>query len=198
LGPTPSRFEFRVWGEDLSAAGAQLRALSRPGPTRTTDELYLAAVTTAIVNVKVRSDLLDIKTLDLIVDGLEQWHPIEKLEFPVAAGWVQTRLFPLWRLEPPELARSTYTLNMLIDEVVALEPQLAAVAVHKQRHALSLNGCIAEFAEVTIAQRKLQTVALESADPQQLRDSVELAGLGAATNTSYPRAIHSVLGWSEA
>lgn len=198
MGPTPSRFEFRIWGEDLSAATSGLRSLSHPGPTRTTDEIYLAAATTATVNVKVRSDLLDIKTLELVVDGLEQWHPVEKLEFPVGAGWVETKLFPLWELEPPRLARRTYTVNTLIDELIAPEPHLAAVAVHKRRQGMSLNDCIAEFADVTIAERQLQTAAIESTDSQLLRETVDLVGLTATTNTNYPRAIHSVLGWSGA
>ena len=190
-----SRFEFRVWAEDLSGVVSRLRLAADAGPTRESDEIYLAAATTVEVNVKVRAGLLDIKLLDTIQDGFERWRPIDKRGFPLPAAWLRQTLFPLWRLEP-QLERGEYALDEFITEVTARDARLAAVTVHKLRHALSFDGCIAEVADVAVDGLPLQTAAIEAADLEALRTAVDRIGLAASDNTSYPRIIHDVLGWT--
>jgi len=189
-----SRSEFRVWGENLDGVAARFQSLSPPGPVRESLEVYLVAATTVEVNVKVRADLLDVKTLNAFIDGMEQWTPRTKTDFPVSAEFLAGQLFPLWKLQPPVLARPAYSLEQLIDDVVSPHPDLAAIDVTKRRSAYTVNGCIAEVAEVGLNGRMLQTAAIESVDLSALREAVVMGGLGDFVNTSYPRLIHRLLG----
>jgi hypothetical protein len=193
---TASRYEFRVWAEQLGATETLLRALSDPGPIRESVETYLAAATSTEVNAKVRDGLLDVKTLVMTRDGFEQWTPRTKATFPISAEMLSSELFPLWGIEPPPLLRSHFSLEQLIDEVIESQIGLAAVAVEKRRHALTINGCIAEVADVVIADRAIQTAAIESADLAALHEAVVRVGLDLSPNTSYPRIISETLGWS--
>jgi hypothetical protein len=57
------------------------------------------------------------------------------------------------------------------------------------------NGVLAEFVEATIAGIPMHTLAVESVDLEAAREARRLLGLDEMHNTSYPRAIHRVLGW---
>ena len=66
-------------------------------------------------------------------DGLEQWIPVMKAGFPLSAADVGTVLEALGVEPPPHLARAAYTFHELLTEVVAPDPDLLAVEVHKKR-----------------------------------------------------------------
>lgn len=78
------RWEWRSFGRSFGGAEAQLAALT-PGGEQESDEFYLLSA--AGENVKVRADLMDIKVLQQVnADGLEQWTPVMKAGFPLAAN----------------------------------------------------------------------------------------------------------------
>jgi hypothetical protein len=193
-GRTAARFEFRAWAERLDAVGDRLESLSECLDVTETAETYVAAATTVDVNVKVRADLLDVKVLVGVRDGFEQWTVHRKVAFPVGAAVLRDDLFPLLGLAPPDLRRDEYVLPQLIDEVVAAEPNLAAVDVTKRRRRYTINTCGAEIADVTIADHRLQTVAVESTDLPAVREARRMLGLERCDNVSYPRAIRGTLG----
>jgi hypothetical protein len=193
-GGTAARFEFRAWAGRLGAVGDLLESLSECLDVNETAETYLVATTTVDVNAKVRADLLDIKVLVGVRDVFEQWTVHRKAAFPVAAAVLRDDLFPLLGLAPPALRRDAYSLPQLIDEVVAVEPNLAAVDVTKRRRRYTVNTCAAEIADVAIGDRRLQTVAVESADLPAVREAHRMLGLGRFENVSYPRAIRGTLG----
>jgi hypothetical protein len=196
MEPIAARYEFRIWGEELDTTIALMRSISTAGATRESVETYLPSRASRAVNTKLRSDLLDVKTLEQTQNGFEQWTPRLKTGFPVSSATLREELFPLWRLESPRLQRTAYTERQLIDEVVDAHDDLESITVEKRRHALTLDGCIAEVAEVVIGQRALQTAAIESADIDALRSAVTRAGLERAQNTSYPQIISATLGWT--
>ncbi len=190
---TPPRFEFRVWGDHLDELAGQLGA-SSDGDIRKSTDTYFVSTATVDVNPKARADLLDIKTLLGVQDGCEQWEVHTKLEFPVAAHDLIAELFQLVGVDPPELARPTYTLGQLIDELVAPHPDLAAVEVTKVRRITEVAGCIGEVSDVTIEGRSVQTVAIEAADLGAVVELRRRLGLAGASNVSYPRAIRNAIG----
>src|SRR5207342_3629496 len=97
---------------------------------------------------KVRDGLMDVKQLQTVnEDGLEQWKPVMKADFPLPAEEVLAVLETL-AAEAPPLARSAYTLDQLVDEVVGPSLDLLAVAVHKQREHYTVGGCMAERSEI--------------------------------------------------
>ena len=66
---------------------------------------------------------MDVKHLLAVDDnGLQQWFPVMKAEFPLSAAEVGTVLAAL-RVESPPLTRATYTLDELMDDAGAPQPR---------------------------------------------------------------------------
>ena len=72
------------------------------------DETYLVS-TRSDASVKIRGGLMDVKHLEAVNDdGLEQWRPVMKGEFPLAAGEVAAVVAELG-LEGVPLEGEAYT-----------------------------------------------------------------------------------------
>jgi hypothetical protein len=189
-----ARFEFRVWADRLDELADRLRSLAEPLEVRQSTDTYLVSTSAVDANPKARADLLDIKVLVGVRDGFEQWGVRLKAEFPIEAALLRIELFPLLGLASPDLERAEYSLSQLLAEVVPAHPDLAAVEVTKSRHMHAVNACIAEITDATIADREIQTVAVESVDLAALTEVRRALGLDGHDNVSYPRAIRAVLG----
>src|SRR4051794_31944663 len=125
------RWEWRTFGERFGEAEAAFAARA-PERVQESDELYLLSVGGGDT-VKVRDDLMDVKHLERVNDnGLEQWLPVLKAEFPLPAKTVESVLASL-RIAAGPLARDEYTLVQLLEEVVTPKPALRSVEVHKRR-----------------------------------------------------------------
>jgi hypothetical protein len=189
-----ARFEFRVWADRLDELGDRLRSLAEPLEVRESTDTYFVSTAAVDANPKARADLLDIKVLVRVREGFEQWGVRLKAEFPIDAALLRAELFPLLGLAPPHLEREEYSLSQLLAEVVDVHPDLAAVEVTKSRQMHAVDACIAEITDATIADREIQTVAVESTDLAALTDVRRALGLDGHDNVSYPRAIRAVLG----
>lgn len=185
------RWEWRTFGESFGDAEVKYAALT-PSDVQETDELYLLSTATD-ENVKVRFDLMDIKTLvEVNTDGLEQWKPVMKAKFPLPAAEAQ-RVLEALGVKVPSLARDSYTLHQFVGELG--EPNgLRAVEVHKKRVRYKVNGCTSELTDVVAEGRKTRTVALESEDAVRVIVTVREMGLGGFPNISYPRGLKQLLG----
>ena len=187
------RWEWRTFGERFGAADDQLRELS---PTRVDDshELYILS-SRFEGSIKVRGDVLDVKRLEQVSDdGLEQWKPVAKAEFPIAATDLGELLAAL-EAAPPPLSRDAYALDELVDEVVRPSAELLSVEVHKRRIHYGLDGCMAELTEVRSGSRSTRTIAVESEDPARVRAAVEELGLWSRPNVSFPRGLKALVGF---
>ena len=82
------RFEFRSFGQCFCEAHKRMARLSVPVPEkvweRESDEIYIISARNDINNTKIRNGKMDIKTFVRAVDGLEQWNPLMKGEFPIS------------------------------------------------------------------------------------------------------------------
>lgn len=186
------RWEWRTFGGDLAEPMARLQALGPTGVQESEEVYLLSALCDA--NVKVRAGLMDIKQLEQVNgDGLEQWRPILKAEFPLSAGAL-TPVFEALGLPAPVLQRPDYTLDQLTAELVAPEPRLRALAVHKQRNRFRVGGCGCELTEVVADGRPVTTLAVESEDPAAVIAVVRDLGLGGIPNQSYPRGLKTLIG----
>jgi hypothetical protein len=188
------RYEFRVWADSLGEVGDRIAALGRPGGARRSAETYVVSRRTVDVNPKVRGGVLDVKSLAGSVDGLEQWRVELKEEFPVPAP-VLVRLFDHLDVRAPRLDRIRYSLGEMKRELVEPHPDLASVAVAKNRRFSTIEDCRIEATGVVAAGRRLETVAVESADPIAVEETCRLLGLGDRENLSYPRMLRHLLGW---
>jgi exopolyphosphatase / guanosine-5'-triphosphate,3'-diphosphate pyrophosphatase len=187
------RWEWRTFGERFGAADDRFAALT-PDRVEESDEVYLLSLDSD-ASVKVRDERLDVKRLEHVNDeGLEQWRPVLKASFPLAAGDVALLLSKLGANVPP-LARDTYTLGELVDEVVRPSDSLLAVNVHKHRDHYTLNGCMAEVTELRTGSESTRTIAIESEDPERIIATVRELGLGSRPNVCVPRGLKGLVGF---
>jgi exopolyphosphatase / guanosine-5'-triphosphate,3'-diphosphate pyrophosphatase len=156
------------------------------------DEVYLLSEESD-ASIKVRDDLMDVKRLEAVDGyGLEQWRPVLKASFPLAAADISVVLEALG-VPGQELARATYTLAQLIAEVVRPDPALADVAVHKRRVHYEFEGCLAELSEVTAVLRTTRTIAVEAEDPALVITAVRDLQLADRPNVCLARGLKTLL-----
>ena len=186
------RWEWRTFGESFGESDERFAALE-PGGVQESDELYLLSPITD-ENVKVRDLLMDIKTLEQVnPDGLEQWKPVMKAAFPLAAVAVKN-VFSVLGIASPPLVRADYTLEQFVAELVEPSGRLRGVKVHKKRTRYKIEGCMAEMTDVVADSRKTRTVALESEDPVRVIATVRKLGLDRFENINYPRGLKQLVG----
>jgi exopolyphosphatase/guanosine-5'-triphosphate,3'-diphosphate pyrophosphatase len=180
-----NRWEWRTFGAAAGALGDRA-----PESVQESDELYILSVARGDT-VKVRGGLMDVKHLEQVNDdGLEQWAPVLKAEFPLSAELVRSILVGL-RVPVPELDREEYNL----DDFVSGRSDLLAVSVHKQRARYTIGGCPAELTEVTTEHGSTRTAAVESEDAEQVITVVRDLGLADRPNTSYPQGLKALVGF---
>jgi exopolyphosphatase/guanosine-5'-triphosphate,3'-diphosphate pyrophosphatase len=185
------RWEWRTFGESFGEADARYAALT-PSDVQETDELYFLSNAND-ANVKVRFELMDIKTLEQVnAEGLERWKPVMKAKFPLPVAEVKKVLEAL-AVPVREMVRENYTLEQFVSELG--EPGgLRAVNVHKKRVRYKVNGCTSEMTDVVADGQKTRTVALELEDAARVIATVRELGLDRFPNISYPRGLKQLLG----
>lgn len=191
------RFEFRSFGQNFETASKRMARLSVPIPEkvweRYSDEIYILSRTNDINNTKVRDGKMDIKTYVQTIDGLEQWNPLMKGEFPIKASVLKNEVFPAFQVQMPELKKEIYTFEEFM-EMIYKHPDLAAVKVHKQRFGYMVNNTICEWGEVLINGARLVTINSESTEVEDIKKTVKDIGLEGVENINYLQAIKRVIG----
>ena len=192
------RFEFRSFGQNFDAAAKRMARLSMPIPEkvweRYSDEIYILSRTNDINNTKIRDGKMDIKTYIQTVDGLEQWNPLMKGEFPIAAKVLTEEVFPAFMVEMPALTKDVITYEEFIAMIEA-HPDLAAVKVHKQRFGYMVNNTLCEYGEVLINGAKVVTINSESTEVEDILKTIKDCGLEGVENINYLQAIKRVIGF---
>ena len=186
------RWEWRTFGERFGEADERLGAMETDR-VQESDEVYLLSLESD-ASVKVRDGLMDVKQLETVnEDGLEQWRPVMKASFPLAARDVAA-LAAILGVSAPALTREAYTLEQLVDDVVHPDGRLRAVEVHKQREHFLPGGCMAELTELTTESVATRTIAIESEDPALVSATVRDLGLAGRPNTCLARGLKELLG----
>jgi hypothetical protein len=186
---TIPRFEFRAFAPDFGESEQLIFQLGGDPYIRESSEIYIISGNTNINNTKIRNDLLDIKALIRIEQGLEQWTPVLKAEFPISRDKIINELLPAFCVDLPELSKETYSITEFIDEIVIPHHELWAVDVKKKRFGYIINSCMCEIAEVYIQEQFVKTVAVESALLEDIIKTKEMLKLDAYKNTNYLVAI---------
>ncbi|MGC2110445.1 MAG: hypothetical protein WA655_13065 [Candidatus Korobacteraceae bacterium] len=186
------RWEWRTFGQSFGEADDKFAALV-PKDVQDSQELYFLS-SVANENVKVRDQLMDIKTLQEVnADGLEQWRPVMKAGFPLTVADV-TKVFVALGVAAPTVTRPAYTMEQFIEDLVKPEPRLRAVDVHKRRSRYTIDGCMAEVAEVVADGKKIRTVALELEDAARVIATVRKLGLDRFKNINYLQGLKQLAG----
>lgn len=189
-----ARYEFRIWAPSLAAVRARLEQPSGPQPAEQSRETYIVANATDDANAKIRAGMMDIKVLLRIDRNLEQWSPYLKAEFPIDATLIGDKIFPALRLDPPQLRQRLFSAEAFVDIAVKPHGGLAAVELGKVRRRYALGACAAEFVEVELVGRAMQSVAVESVSARAVLEAMDELEIGGYPNVSYVRQIKFVLG----
>lgn len=191
------RFEFRSFGQDFADAAYRMSRLSVPVPEkvweRFSEETYIMSRTNDANNTKIRDGKMDIKTHVQTVDGLEQWNPLMKGEFPMPRDVLVDEVFPAFKVEMPELAQDSYSLEEFL-AIIRSHPDLQAVRVNKHRFGYMVNDTICEVANVLINGAKVVTINSESTEIDDIRKTLADLGLDGVENINYLQAIKRVVG----
>ena len=191
------RFEFRTFGQDFSESSKLMAELSITVPEkvrhRQSAEIYIVSHTNNINNTKIRDSKMDIKTYVKTVNGLEQWNPLMKAEFPISSTILQNDVFPAFQTKMPELAKDEYSMSEFL-EMINTNPDLQAVRVHKERFGYMVNDTICEVANVLINGAKVVTINSESTEIEDIIKTLDAVKLNNIENINYLQVIKRVIG----
>lgn len=193
------RFEFRTFGQCFDKAALRMARFSVPVPEkvweRHSDEIYIVSRTNDINNTKIRDGKMDIKTYVQTVDGLEQWNPLMKGEFPMQVSMLRGEVFPAFQVAMPVLEKEVYTYDEFM-QIIYQHPDLQAVRVHKQRFGYMVNDTICEYGYVMINGARVFTINSESTEIKDIKKTIHDIGLEGVENINYLQAIKRVIGMS--
>jgi len=189
------RYEFRIFGNDLTKYEDKIKEFSEKEMTREMDSVYLLTPWKRKNNVKIREGVMDIKNLDQEYEGLQQWNPFLVGKFPLKAEVIKSVVFPALGIESPVFGRKKYSLDQFLSEVVSIDPDLAVAYVWKTRHAFTVNDCITEIAEIKVNGSFIKTICIEAEDPDKVMEAKKMIGIdNDAENVSYPLALKRIMG----
>lgn len=191
------RFEFRTFGQDFSESSKLMKELTIPVPEkvrhRLSDEIYIVSRKNDINNTKIRDGKMDIKIYVQTIDGLEQWNPLMKIEFPISATTLENDVFPTFRVDIPKLITNKYSMSEFL-ELIKVNPDLQGVKVNKERFGYMVNDTICEIANVEINGTKVVSINSESTEIKKVLKTLNDVKLNNFENINYLEAIKRVIG----
>lgn len=192
------RFEFRTFGQNFDESAKRMARLSVPIPEkvweRESEEIYILSKTNDINNTKIRDGKMDIKTYIQTVDGLEQWNPLMKGEFPISRAVLENDVFPAFQVEMPALTKDSYTLEEFLAMIDA-HKDLQGVRVHKQRFGYMVNNTLCEVGNVLVNGAKVVTINSESTELDDIKKTLVDCKLEGYENINYLQVIKRIIGW---
>jgi exopolyphosphatase/guanosine-5'-triphosphate,3'-diphosphate pyrophosphatase len=186
------RWESRIFARYVPPAAAAVLDAMQPRSVEETDELYL--LVPGADNVKVRDGLLDVKVLrETDAAGLQRWEPVLKASFPLDREATGTAFASL-RLPVPDVPPDGLTLHEVLAAAEAAAGRgLRVVRVHKRRVRYAVDGCAAERSDFEAAGRRTTSVAVESADPQEVVAALGTLGLRDHRNLDVQEGLRMLL-----
>jgi len=192
---TVSRYEFRIFGTCLGLAEQRLRSLAPCESIIESREIYLLGYATgAERNIKIRDGKLELKRLIETHQGLERWQPAGQWAFPVALDTLRDALHHDNILNQAHTLPAMLSGSDLLRLVATAEVPLYRANVYKCRFRFSFPDCRAEFDQLRINDAAIQSIAIESANPQAVLELQATLRLEDCENQSYPLAISRILG----
>jgi hypothetical protein len=188
------RYEFRAFAQNYGLVEDKIRSYSTCEKYRESREIYILSADNNENNTKIRDDRMDIKVLVKKEQGLEQWSPRMKGEFPMTVETIRDEVFPAFGVSVPQVKRSSYTLGQFLNEVIGPHRDLFVAQVFKCRFGFTVNGCVTEIAELLVNGAAIKTLAVESEDTAAVLQTKEMLGLREYENVNYLLAIKRIIG----
>jgi len=185
------RWEWRTFGQEFGAAETNINKHEKKGFKKSEEKYILSKVSDE--NVKIRDDLVDIKSLKQVnADKLEQWYPAMKEGFPTTKDKLEVLFRDFFKVTV-QLSQETYTYTEFL-ELVATCGQLCVVEVYKERQAYEINQATVEIAETKFNGVPMRTICVEHADPDNVIATVRELGLEGFENINYINAMKTAVG----
>lgn len=186
------RWEWRTFNDDFGPAEAAIKSHERTGHKISQEKYIISKVSDE--NIKIRDDLIDIKSLQEINgDKLEQWNPAMKEGFPTGKDKIEILFNQFFKVAPPALTQDSYTYQEFL-ALVADCPQLVIVDVEKERHIYTIEEATVEIAETKFNGVPMRTACVEHIDPALVISLVKKLGLVDFKNINYINAMKMAVG----
>jgi hypothetical protein len=96
------------------------------------------------------------------------------------------------------LDRTEYSLEQFLGEIISVDPDLSVAFVNKVRHGYTLNECITEIAEVIVNGALINTLCIESENPEKVLAAKKKIGISNQwENVNYPLALKRIMGLAD-
>jgi len=187
------RWEWRTFGDSFGDAERNINAHEKGGFKKSEEKYILSRLSNE--NVKIRDDLIDIKTLKQVNDDkLEQWYPAMKESFPIGKDKLAVLFNEYFKVSAPEFTQNTYTYTEFLEDIVTPCEDLVIVEVYKERQAYTINDATVEIAETKFNGVPMRTTCVEHTDPENVIHTVRELGLVGFENINYIAAMKTAVG----
>jgi hypothetical protein len=195
MNNTAPRFEFRIFGTSLGMAEQRMRAFAPCEAITESQEVYLLKRNPACDrNVKIRHGRLELKQLIEQSAGLQRWRPGGQWEFPVTPGTIDDILISGGVMGQTAGMDARLSLSDLLRLVAQPAVPVHRAIVHKRRFRFTLAACSTEFDQLLVNGAAIESIAIESVDPQAVLEVRARLRLDDLENQSYPLALSRILG----
>ena len=187
------RWEWRTFGHEFGEAEGKIKT-HKEGGFKKSEEKYILSKLSG-ENIKIRDDLIDIKSLKQVnSDKLEQWYPAMKEGFPISQDKLAILFRNFFKVPAPSLTDGNYTYSAFLDKLVSTCELLCLVDVYKERQAYEINQATVEIAQTTFNGVPMRTICVEHADPINVITTVRELGLDCFENINYINAMKTAVG----
>jgi hypothetical protein len=186
------RYEYRAFARHFGLVEERLRQWGGEPLIRESAEVYLLSARSPDQNIKIRSGQLDIKRRVDQRHGFEQWAPVGKWAFPLDET-ARLALGQALGLDEAVAASDARDPDALVAALCGGGRERVRVNLFKRRFGFEFDGCLSEYAEVTINGAALSTVCVESSELDAARQLAARLGLDQYANTGYVAALMKVV-----
>lgn len=188
MGKIIPRWEWRTFAKDVKLA-INLNDYEKTRHVESKEVYVLSDVVDE--NPKVRDNKMDVKSLQQVnEDGLEQWKPILKVDFPLPKEQL-VEVYRVFRVAPPAMDKDIYTFDDFM-KLAEKNPNILPFQVEKIRDLYDVDTCIVEYATVKVDGKEYKTAAEEDPDPSKVKRIVEKMGLWGRENINYVKALKRI------
>ncbi len=186
------RFEFRVFGENFKRA---LSILSNIIPLREnikSSETYIVIKNDLSVNIKIRDNSLEIKTLIENNNFLQKWKPVLKIDFPLDKETLKNEVFPYLKLNETILLKEQLYSQKQFLQLFENKRSIIISKVKKERTFYIFESILCEVTKVNLQDSDITTLCLETENKEELKSFISFLKLDKIKNTSYPKMLASL------
>lgn len=191
------RFEFRVFGHGFDTIERRIREMAPCESINESREIYLLDNEDCDHNVKIRGSRLEFKCLLERAGGLERWEPAGAWVFPVDLGTIPGRLFPVAALAQVSPFPAALTQRELLNHIAPVSERsgpLYRANIFKRRFRFTLQDCPVEIDRILVNGAAIESIAIESAQADQVLAVRSALAMEQFENVAYPLAISRIMG----